>query len=184
MHPQNEKADWLDRRRIDFVEVNMNTDKIRELNIQLDLLQKDYEMLVAKPHTRRKHFDLLQIKTEIARAKTAIGILGSKNPMCLQLAKKYEQNSSEFIAKDVVEISIKKESSKIMEDSQKIVKKINPVSKKRKQSIKKRMCSNKVVFITKIGAEKRTKNLFDGCGKTMRVYKCPSCLLYHLTSQI
>ena len=162
----------------------MNTDKIRELNIQLDLLQKDYETLVVKPYTRRKHFDLLQLKTEIARAKTAIGILGSKNPMCLQLAKKYEQNVSEIIAKDVVEFSIKKESSKIMEDSQEIVKKINPVSKKQKQSIKKRMCSNKVVFITKIGAEKRAKNLFDECGKTMRVYKCPSCLLYHLTSQI
>ena len=113
-----------------------------------------------------------------------IGVLGSKNPICLQLAKKYEQNSSEFIAKDVVEISIKKESSKIMEDSHKIVKKINPVSKKRKQSIKKRMCSNKIVFITKIGAEKRAKNLFDGYGKTMRVYKCPHCLLNHLTSQI
>ena len=116
----------------------MNADKVRDLNIQIDLLQKDYEMLVAQPYTRRKHFNLLQLKTEIARIKTVIGVLGSKNPICLQLAKKYEQNSSEFIAKDVVEIFIKKESSKIMEDFHKIVKKINPVSKKRKQSIKKK----------------------------------------------
>ena len=41
------------------VEVNMNTDKVRDLNIQIDLLQKDYEMLVAQPYTRRKHFNLL-----------------------------------------------------------------------------------------------------------------------------
>ena len=147
----------------------------QELINQIEELQAEYEAIRQKSNYRRKEYDLSETSREIQKLKSTIGFLKSNHPSSLRQLELFEEKLKPkdckkvfYEAKQTEELTVKIEEKKsFLEKKQKIAESF------RRQKMS---CSGKITFLTKEFAEKR------GMLLKLRVYHCPICKFYHLTS--
>lgn len=147
----------------------------QELINQIEEIQLGYEAIRQKPDYRRKQYDLQETSKEIQKLKTALGLFNSNHPDSLRQLKlfseklKPEDGKKAFNkGKQTEALTVKIEKKKVfLERKKKIIESFH------KQELS---CSSKVTFLTKEFAERKGKWL------KLRVYHCPICKCYHLTS--